>query len=157
MLRLTLAAGLCILSALAPSARAQGPLADESRQVAFQSLADSQWVRLAGPGTGRFEGRLLERNPAELVLSSQPQPVRVAATSVDTVWTRGTSVKTGALVGALLGVGVGVALGVAACGEQHDCSERDGALILGAMGLGGGALVGAGIGLALPKWHRRYP
>jgi hypothetical protein len=158
MIRATLAACLFILTALgAASAHAQGPLADEARQVAFQSLADSQWVRLAGLGTGRFEGRLLDRGPAELVLSSESQPIRVPATSVDTVWTRGTSVKTGALVGALLGVGLGVALAVAACGQEHDCSERDGALILGAMGLGGGALVGAGVGLALPKWHRRYP
>jgi hypothetical protein len=157
MLRVTLAAGLSMMTAFAPSARAQGPLDAEARQAVFLSLADSQWVRLAGSGTGRSEGRLLDRGPAEVVLSSEPQPIRVPATSVDTVWTRGTSVKTGALVGALLGVGVGVALGVAACGEQHDCSERDGALILGAMGLGGGALVGAGIGLALPTWHRRYP
>ena len=124
MLRSVLAAGLSMMTAFAPSARAQGPLDAEARQAVFLSLADSQWVRLAGSGTGRSEGRLLDRGPAEVVLSSEPQPIRVPATSVDTVWTRGTSVKTGALVGALLGVGLGVALGVAACGEQHDCSEE---------------------------------
>jgi hypothetical protein len=66
-------------------------------------------------------------------------------------WGGHTGVKTGALVGALLGVGLGVALGVAECGQQHDCSERDGALMAGAIGLGAGALVGAGIGLACPS------
>jgi hypothetical protein len=157
MPRVTLAAALSLLTVLPSPARAQGPLDAEARQVVFQKLADSQWVRLAGPGTSRVEGRLLGRGPAELVLSSEPQSIRVPATSVDTVWTRGTSVKTGALVGALLGMGLGVALGVAACGQDHDCSERDGALILGAMGLGGGGLVGAGVGLAIPRWKRRYP
>jgi len=156
MLRSTLA-GLAILTALAVPARAQGSLDTEARQVVFQSLADSQWVRVAGSGSGRFEGRLLDRGPTDLVLLSEPQPIRVPATSVDTVWTRGTSVKSGALVGALLGLGLGVALGVAECGQQHDCSERDGALMAGAVGLGGGALLGAVVGLAIPKWHRRYP
>jgi hypothetical protein len=63
----------------------------------------------------------------------------------------------GALVGALLGLGAGVALGIAECGEGKECSERDGALMVGAVGLGSGALLEAVIGLALPKWNRRHP
>ena len=148
---------LSLLAVLSPPARAQGPLGAEARQVVFQRLADSQWVRLAGPGTSRVQGRLLARGPAELILASEPEAIRVPATAVDTVWTRGTSVKTGALVGALLGMGLGVALGVVACGEDHDCAEGEAALALGGIGLGGGALIGAGIGLALPRWKRRYP
>ena len=71
------------------------------RQTAFESLADSQWIRLAVPDVGRHEGRLLERSSEHLVLSAEPEPLRVPATTIDTLWTRGTAVKTGAIVGAV--------------------------------------------------------
>ncbi len=97
---------LWILPALAATGQAQEPVSvGGPRQSAFESLRDSQWVRLASPGLGRRQGRVLERSPTELVLSPEPQPMRVGATSIDTLWTRGTSVKTGAIAGALIGGG----------------------------------------------------
>ena len=77
------------------------------RQSAIESLHDSQWVRLASPEIGRREGRLLARNPTELILSPAPDPVRIPAAEIDTIWTRGSSTKTGLLVGALLGAAPG--------------------------------------------------
>ncbi len=63
------------------------------RQTAFESLADSQWVRLKVPHVaGRYEGRLLQRGPDHLVLSAEPEPLRIAATTIDTLWTRETRV-----------------------------------------------------------------
>src|SRR4051812_16485497 len=48
------------------------------RQTAFESLADSQWIRLKVPDVaGRYEGRLLQRGPDHLVLSADPEPLRV--------------------------------------------------------------------------------
>jgi hypothetical protein len=127
------------------------------RQTAFESLADSQWVRLAVPDIGRHEGRLLERRSEQLVLSGEPQPVRVPATTIDTLWTRGTAVKTGAIVGALTGLALGVVAG-ATCNEwSEDCPTDTAMLALGGIGLGGGALLGSLFGLAIPKWHRQYP
>ena len=77
------------------------------RQIAFESLADSEWVRLAVPDVGRHEGRLLERSSDSVVLSAEAGPLRVPATTIDTLWTRGTAVKTGAIVGALTGLALG--------------------------------------------------
>lgn len=126
MHRATLAGAPWILTALAASAGAQMPLDEGPRQM------------------------------AELVLSSDPQPLRIPATLVDTVWTPGSAVTTGALVSALLGMGLGVGLAVAECGGTSDCGQKEAALLLGAIGLGGGALVGS-IGFAVPEWHQRYP
>lgn len=126
------------------------------QQTAFESLADSQWVRLAVPDVGRHEGRLLERNSDQLVLSAEPQPLKVPATMIDTLWTRGNAVKTGAIVGALTGLALGVATGLTDPGGE-EISKGDAVLILGGIGLGGGALVGSLIGVAIPKWHRKYP
>jgi len=128
------------------------------RQTAFESLADSQWIRLAVHDVGRHEGRLLERSSELVVLSGEPEPLRVPATTVDTLWTRGNSVKTGAIVGALTGLALGVVAG-ATCNEwgEGDCPTDMAMLALGGIGLGGGALLGSLIGLAIPKWHHQYP
>ena len=127
------------------------------RQIAFESLADSEWVRLAVPDVGRHEGRLLERSSDSVVLSAEAEPLRVPATTIDTLWTRGTAVKTGAIVGALTGLALGVVAG-ATCNEwSEDCPTGTAMLALGGIGLGGGALLGSLFGLAIPKWHRQYP
>lgn len=129
------------------------------RQDAFESLGDSQWVRLTVPDVGRHEGRLLERSSDQLVLSADPQPLRVPATTIDTLWTRGTAVKTGAIVGAVILGALGTALGAWAGAEStdHDFQTGEAMLLGGGIGLLGGALLGSVTGLAIPKWHRRYP
>jgi hypothetical protein len=124
--------------------------------VVFQTLEDSQWVRLAATGLGRREGQILERSDAGLLLSPASLPLRVPATSIDTLWTRGSSAKTGAIVGGIVGACLGVlaAYGTAETGETVGA---DFVIALGAGGAVGGGLLGALIGLAVPKWHRRYP
>jgi hypothetical protein len=133
----------------------QAPATGAMRQSAFETLKDSQWVRLASSELGRREGRLLQRSPTELILSPEPQPLRIPATTIDTLWTRGHSAKRGAIVGALLGAGIGALLG-ATLGETDTDRTAFFAVSLGGGTVAGG-LVGMLIGTALPRWNRRFP
>ena len=103
------------------------------RQIAFESLADSQWVRLSVPDVGRHEGRLLERSSDMVVLSAETEPLRVPATTIDTLWTRGSAVKTGAIVGALTGLALGVVAGATCNDWSEDCPTDTAMLALGGL------------------------
>jgi hypothetical protein len=154
--REALANSLWIILIAAPVAsQAQRP---DERYVVLESLKDTEWVRVATPALGRREGRVLDWSASGLLLSPEPpQPIRVPATTIDTLWTRGTSVKAGAVAGALIGAALGVALGSGWCDREDDCDASQMQPRLGGVGLGAGALVGTLFGLGIPKWHRRYP
>jgi hypothetical protein len=119
------------------------------RQTAFESLADSQWVRLAVPDIGRHEGRLLERSSEVVVLSAEAEPLRVRATTVDTLWTGGNAGRTGATVGAW-----SLVLSAPHLGPWHPAMEENcpgtaaKMLLMGGIGLAGGAVLGGLTGLA---------
>jgi hypothetical protein len=153
---LTALCGLLLLPRLSGAQTPGGPRIDADRHQVFQTLEDSQWVRLAGPGLGRREGRVLQHSPTEIVLSPQPQSLRVPATSIDTLWTKGTSSKTGALVGGLLGAGLGVLFATQTV-EEGETAGADWVLAIGGGGAVAGGLLGALIGSAFPRWQRRYP
>ena len=51
----------------------------------------------------------------------------------------------GALIGAAIGAGIGMALGLATCGDNCAITRGAAAAILGGMGAGGGALLGAAV------------
>ena len=130
-------------------------------QAAFESLADSQWIRVKVPHVaGRYEGRLLQRGPDHLVLSADPEPLRIAATTIDTLWTRGNCgyhrrycgwpwslVRSAPLLARRLPGSVQRTT----LQQERSCSVAVG------IGLAGGALLGGLIGLATHKWHRQYP
>jgi hypothetical protein len=156
-----------VLGALAAiSACARTPLAPvrpeaPTREAVIHDLRDGQLVRLAGPELARREGRLLEVGRSELVLATDAQPVRVPAAKVDSVWVRGRATGTGALVGgvvgALAGVGAGLVISQVFC-NNSDCDAGGEAVLgLGVGGLAGGALLGALVGSAFPKWRLRFP
>ena len=147
---LAVAASLTILVLAASAAAQTGPV----RRSAIEALGDSQCVRLATSDLGRRQGRLLEPGAADLVLATDGEPLRIPATSVDALWTEGTSCKQGAVVGAILGLGV--AAGAAGFGEE-DVEQTE--LWVACLGIGtaGGAVVGTIFGAAIPRWKRRYP
>jgi hypothetical protein len=149
---------LSMLIFLPVAGQAQGSAqADGPRHSTFQALEDSQWVRLTSSGVGRRQGRLLEHGPTELVVSAGARPLRIPATMIDTLWTRGNSAKTGAIVGALIGGALGTGLGLL-CGEtQNDCHTGEAVALFGGIGLGGGGLLGTLFGLSIPRWKRQYP
>jgi hypothetical protein len=103
-------------------AQARATTDDGPRRRVFLTLEDRQWVRVAGPEFGRQEGRILERSDTGFVLSRDREPLHVPATSIDTLWTRGSSMGTGALVGFVLGGTLGTLAGLS-CKEGDDCSR----------------------------------
>jgi hypothetical protein len=135
--------------------RAQSPESSGQRHAALERLADSQVVRLSAPGIRRRQGVLLRPDTADLLLISEGAPLRIPAVSVDTLWTRGGSSGTGALVGAILGAGLGVLAGHE-LGEENAGSASN---VLGMAGIGaiGGSLLGAVFGAPIPRWNRRFP
>lgn len=145
----------CLLAGLPGPGIAQATDTSPRRQAAFERLGDSQLVRLSAAGVGIRQGRVLEHDASQVVLSSHHQPLRLPATTIDTLWTRGGSARTGAIVGGIIGLGLGVLAGTE-LGEENAGSAKN-VVGMGGIGLMGGALLGAAIGAPIRRWHRRYP
>lgn len=153
---------LCaLLAAAAGGARAQDlPVVRDSTVARLVRLGRPVRVRAA-------DGRVLVGQPdsaAQGILHATTAggaPWTLPYTAVDTIWRRGRSTWTGAIVGAVAGaVGFGAFVAVVAHGVcEGDCGDAAlaGALIGGAIGLGGGAALGAAIGSAIPRWARAWP
>jgi phage terminase large subunit-like protein len=148
-----------LLTVAAPATSlAQGPTDSISRQPQFPTLTDSQWVRLATPELGRTEGRLLTQGQSEVVITDGSRPIHVPMAAVDTLWTRGRSSGTGALVGAILLAGVGVVLATSSStGLEENTGSARSVLALSTIGAIAGSLIGAVVGHGIPRWQRRYP
>ena len=98
----------------------------------------------------------------ELHLDTGTSLAVVPLPSVEALWVRGTAAKQGALLGILAGVVVGGAMGlfvgeVICDGPDCQASTAGTVLTFGALGAGAGAGVGVLVGLAVPKWHARFP
>jgi hypothetical protein len=145
---------VCLLAMLATAGHAQGPVTPVHNPV-FERLEDSQWIRLAGPDIGRRQGRVAEHSATEIVLTSDAQPLRLPATAVDTVWTRGRSTVAGLIVGAIVFGALGAVAGTA-LGEENAGSGRN-VLSLAGMGAVGGAAFGGAVGSLIPRWQRQFP
>ena len=146
---------IAVLVLLAPElVTAQHAGAGPTRPAAIESLEEGQWVRIAGD-FGRGEGPVLAHSTGQLTLSSRPQPLRVPATSIDTLWTRGRGTGKGALIGVLIGLGLG-AVFASQWDPQDTPPEAVWGLALGA-GAVGGTLVGLAIGSGVHVYKRRYP
>jgi hypothetical protein len=145
---------LLLTIAYPAATHAQGPVDSASRQPALPTLTDSQWVRVATPELGRIEGRLLSHSQSELSVTGADGPIRVPVAAVDTLWTRGRSGGTGALVGAILLGGLG-ALAATSSGLEENAGSTKSVLGMAGMGAIAGALLGTVIGHGIPRWHRR--
>jgi hypothetical protein len=145
---------ICLLATFPVLGSAQSPGAPVLHP-AFDQLQDDQWIRLAGPEIGRRQGRVSGHSSTEVVLATAREPLRLPATAVDTVWTRGRHTVAGLIVGAVIFGALGAAAGTA-FGEENAGSSRN---VAGMAGVGalGGALLGAAIGTAIPRWQRRFP
>jgi hypothetical protein len=126
----------------------------------FRALQDSQWVRVTTTGGSRHEGMILNRDGPELLVSAERVPLRIPATGIDTLWTRGHSVKQSAMIGSIVGALTGVVFGFYSVQSTAAASEMgagQAALLAGGVGAASGAVIGTLFGLALPRWKQRLP
>ena len=126
---------LLVLGSAAPLS-AQTPL-----DTVLNRLRPGQTIRVSTRDQGRTEVRFGSRD--------------LAVTSIDSLWVRGRSTVTGAIVGGLALGAVAAAIVSGACEPGADCSGVE-VPAAAAVGLVGGALVGALIGSTMPRWKLRY-
>jgi hypothetical protein len=144
--------GMLALSLLAQPCQAQGL---DSTSVAL--LKPDRFVRIQVPDFGRVQGNVGAVTPADLTLVTEEGSRTVHLAAVDTLWVRGRRTKLGAIIGGVVGLGGGVFLGLLAEALCENSCEGDAVLTLGLLGTGTGALTGAIIGTAFPRWRRVHP
>ena len=148
---------LLLLLILLPSFGAsQSPQPIPRQPSMFETLSDSQWIRVSGNGHAHREARLLTHSGTEIVLDLDSRPVRTPLSAIDTLWERRSASRTGALVGGILGGVAGILVATQAV-EEGENAPADYVGVLAVGGTVGGALLGALLGRAFPKWHRLYP
>lgn len=151
---------LALVSLLAPATvRAQAPATPPEAVLAGVESGKVVRARLHSDRTvvGQYapvgDGRLGIRTDAGTTDT-------LSLTALRELSVRGRHTKTGAIVGGIAGVAFGVFVGVmvnALCEGGDDCQGSAPYLIaIPAFG-GGGALLGAAVGSAFPKWKRVFP
>ena len=152
--------------ALLPSAAlsAQTPeTAPPGAAVVIARLTPGATVRAAAAGV-RVTGRIQTAGPDTVVLTLRDgATARLALAGVDTLWRAGRATARGATIGAIIGgialAGLGVLVAQGFCDSPGGCGDdtRKSALGGGALGVAGGALLGAGLGSLARTWRRVYP
>ena len=140
----------------------QGPVnRDSVWAAALARLSPRSTIRVHRIGDGRIEGPLARASATTLLLAGIPEAMEYPVATLDSLWVRGNSAKTGAIIGGISLAVAGAAYGAFAneVGCQDDggdpCPEA--IPLLGLAGAATGALLGALIGSAIPRWHLRVP
>ncbi len=136
---------------------AQGQDLDRAGVIA--ALEPGQLLRLDVEGLGRVEGRFLRADEAAITFAvGEPIPLP----DINRLWVRGRYTKNGAWIGALVGIAFGIWIGTVAADacdiDGEPCfTTAEAAAVGGLLSGAGGAVVGAGIGFAIPTWRLRFP
>jgi hypothetical protein len=152
---------LAALVLVGASASAQAP--DSARAAVVHTLSFGTRVRLDLLHAGMVEGRFTRGTDTILTLVRHDESTSIRLRDIERLWVRGRATGTGALVGAGVGIVAGVVYGLligqVACEpvDGGDCTTAEVAALTGLIGGAGGALAGAGIGLAIPVWRLRFP
>lgn len=151
------------LGAVTTECIAQQTSAADTRTAALESLRVSRWIRIHVQGGGVIEGRVLGVGRDSLFVATSGGEQRLPIAALDSWWVRGRAAKTGAIVGAIPGViggtGFGILYNAAFCANAEWGDDPClvaipiSAVVVGGVGAGIGALIGAGV----PKWHRKFP
>ena len=140
----------------------------------FVSIMDSHTLRSLKPGSlilvhtqslGKFVGRYQSSTTDSLLITNDMGESGVPIAAIDAIWVRGRATWKGAKIGGIVGGAAGTILGILVA---VDCAKGVVSVgggsggcplaipVLGVVGAAAGGLVGAGLGTAFPKWHRRY-
>lgn len=130
--------------------------AQVSPEAAVHRLEPGSFVRVHTDGRrveGRFSGTTIAPPGLELSESTIEFP------KIDSLWVRGNAARGGAITGAVvIGLSSAILLAVycTAVSDGTGCDEYGKIALVSLAGAGGGALLGAAIGSAVPRWHLRY-
>ena len=110
-----------------------------------------------------IEGVVVRVLPDTMIISPKTGPRAIPIAQMDSLWIRGTNIRSGTIIGAAVGAVAGMAFAIVAargsCDYGQDCT--DGyfvAIPIGAVLLGlPGALAGSLVGSLTPKWVLRFP
>ncbi len=126
---------------------------DELRDFAVMSLEPGDVIRYALEGSSqRIEGVVQQIDPNGLYVHSDDETVFLATDSIEWLWIRRRSLKTGALVGAIPGFVAVTAFAAIGLGSFNDGNMLL-APLLGCVGALVTGTAGATIGAAIPRWE----
>ncbi len=148
-----------LVTVASPPAWAQEPdtlSAAQRAGVALARLGGGQRVRIRASRVGLVEGWVVSSSPNLVMLRTDGSRIEVPAPGVDSLWVRGGShAGRGALIGGAVAVaGIGLLAAALSGAEGFSAAAVPGAVVVGGAG---GALVGALIGAAFPRWQLRVP
>lgn len=144
------------------AASGQGAPTPRDRQESVAEIQMGQRLRVSTVLGQQREGVFVGYEPPDLQITAGTALTTIPLADVERLWVRGRGTKTGAVIGTLAGTVIGAAwglfIGEVICGGP-DCQANTAhaVLVFGLVGGGGGAALGALIGLAVPKWHQRFP
>jgi len=127
--------------------------------AAVRTLKPGQTVRIRAHGGNRIESRILSVRAETPALLLQADSTPLDGSSIDSLWVRGRRTGLGAIVGAVVFGAATSGAGLAICkglSESASSCGSDTTVPLFLAGAAGGALIGAVIGAAIPKWRLRY-
>jgi hypothetical protein len=165
MHRSNLLARLAVLALTLPSAL-PGQQPAEPASLLLE-LGTGDRIRVLAPPDSMLEGRVESVYVQSLVLDldvpASSGDIGLQWTTemeaIDAVWTRGRQTWLGAAIGAGAGLVIGgLTIGVASGLCEYECGDSSaGDYVLGGLLFGGaGALVGALVGSAFPRWSLQY-
>lgn len=123
-------------------------------------LGPTAVVRATLPDGRRVTGRFLDAGSGRLGISRESGGAdTLALAELQLLEVRGRHTRTGAIAGGIGGLAAGVFFGyvIGAICDAAECHRGRAYLITIPLFGGGGAVLGATIGAALPKWTRIYP
>ena len=158
MMRQLLLTGL-VLAGLFPMpgiAQVSAPDLSQKRSKAIARLKPGSLIRVHAQSLGEIVGRYHSSASDSLFISDNMGESGVPIAAIDAIWVRGRATWKGAKIGGIVVGAVGTGVGIVAVSGCDGAACIFDLPILGVGGVIAGGLVGAGLGTAFPKWHRRY-